>query len=41
MDIQDGFKEAAYIFDHVWYGEFELNKEHYADIRLKFEQLKF
>ncbi len=41
LNIQSGFKEVAHIFDHVWYGEFVLNKEHYDQVRKKFEALKF
>ncbi len=41
LNIHSGFKEVAHIFDHVWYGEFKLTKEHYEQVRKKFDQLKF
>ena len=38
--LKSSFKELAYIFDYVWYGEFEVNEESYKDFKQKFLNFK-
>lgn len=35
------FEELAYIFDYVWYGEFEINEKDYQHFKEKFENSNF
>lgn len=39
-ELKMGFKELAYIFDYVWYGEFEVNEENYNTFKQKFLNFK-
>ncbi|MGA9213230.1 DUF4129 domain-containing protein [Kaistella sp.] len=39
-DLKNSFKELAYIFDYVWYGEFEVNEESYHNFKQKFFNFK-
>lgn len=39
-ELKMGFKELAYIFDYVWYGEFEVNEESYNNFKQKFLNFK-
>jgi len=36
---KDLFKKASYIYDYVWYGEFFINKDHFNQNQLVFNQL--
>ncbi|MDP2454400.1 MULTISPECIES: DUF4129 domain-containing protein [unclassified Kaistella] len=38
--LKSNFKELAYIFDYVWYGEFEVNEENYTQFKQKFLNFK-
>lgn len=38
---KQNFKELAYIFAYVWYGEFKINEEDYQQFKNKFENSKF
>lgn len=38
--IKDHFKKISYLYDYVWYGEFELNQHTFEDARNQFESLK-
>ena len=35
-EMKTGFKELAYIFDYVWYGEFDINENNYNHFKQKF-----
>ena len=35
------FSELVYIFDNVWYGEFEINQDSYQNFKQKFTEIKF
>lgn len=39
-DLKTNFKHLAYIFDYVWYGEFEVNEESYTHFKQKFLNFK-
>ncbi|MDQ0476981.1 DUF4129 domain-containing protein [Chryseobacterium sp. MDT2-18] len=39
-DVKSGFKELAYVFEYVWYGEFEINEENYLYFKQKFLNFK-
>lgn len=39
-DLQSDFKDLVYIFDNVWYGEFEINENNYTYFTQKFLQFK-
>ncbi|WHF50384.1 DUF4129 domain-containing protein [Chryseobacterium gotjawalense] len=39
-DLKAGFKELAYVFEYVWYGEFEVNEENYLYFKQKFLNFK-
>ncbi|QOW10751.1 DUF4129 domain-containing protein [Kaistella flava (ex Peng et al. 2021)] len=39
-DLKSNFKDLAYIFDYVWYGEFEVNEESYTQFKQKFLNYK-
>ena len=39
-ELKMGFKELAYIFDYVWYGEFQVDEEHYQNFKQKFLNFK-
>lgn len=39
-DLKTTFKELAYIFDYVWYGEFEVSEENYNNFKRKFLNFK-
>ena len=39
-DLKSNFKDLAYIFDYVWYGEFEVNEENYTQFKQKFLNFK-
>lgn len=39
-DFKTNFKELAYIFDYVWYGEFEVDEENYHIFKQKFLNFK-
>ena len=38
-ELNLGFKELAYVFDYVWYGEFEVNEESYKHFKQQFLNL--
>lgn len=38
--LKSNFKELAYIFDYVWYGEFEVNEENYTQFKQRFLNFK-
>ncbi|MDO5616354.1 MAG: DUF4129 domain-containing protein [Cruoricaptor ignavus] len=35
-DLATDFRQLSYIFDHVWYGEFELDEGHYINFKKQF-----
>lgn len=37
---KEQFRELSYIFDYVWYGEFDLNEESYRQFKTKFDNFK-
>ena len=39
--IKEMFSELLYIFEYVWYGEFEINEENYQQLKKKFETVFF
>ena len=39
-DLKHSFSELSYIFDFVWYGEFEVSEERYKSLKEKFTQFK-
>lgn len=39
-DLKTSFQELSYIFDYVWYGEFEVKEERYNHFKQKFLQFK-
>lgn len=39
-EMKSGFKELAYIFDYVWYGEFDINENNYNHFKQKFLNYK-
>lgn len=39
-DLKDRFSELIYIFDYVWYGEFEINEDNYNHFKEKFLKFK-
>ena len=39
-DLKTDFKELAYIFDYVWYGEFDVTEENYSNFKQKFLNFK-
>ena len=39
-ELKSNFKDLAYIFDYVWYGEFEVNQENYIQFKQKFLNFK-
>lgn len=39
-DLRDSFKELVYIFDNIWYGEFDIDEKSYAHFEQKFLNLK-
>jgi len=38
--LKEHFKKISYLYDYVWYGEFELNQVTFDDARSQFESLK-
>lgn len=38
--LKERFKKISYLYDYVWYGEFELNEHTFNDARTEFESLK-
>lgn len=38
--LKDSFRELVYIFDYVWYGEFEINEDNYNHFKEKFLKFK-
>ncbi|MBU4537369.1 MAG: DUF4129 domain-containing protein [Weeksellaceae bacterium] len=38
--LKENFKELVYIFDNVWYGEFEINESNYNHFKEKFLNFK-
>lgn len=38
--LKSSFKELVYIFDYVWYGEFEVNEDNYNHFKQKFLKFK-
>jgi hypothetical protein len=38
--LKSGFQELSYIFDYVWYGDFDVNEERYRHFEEKFSQFK-
>ncbi|EAS18770.1 hypothetical protein BBFL7_00590 [Flavobacteria bacterium BBFL7] len=38
--LKEQFKKLSYLYDYVWYGEFELNEDSFNDARTEFESLK-
>ena len=39
-DLKTDFKELTYIFDYVWYGEFDVTEENYSNFKQKFLNFK-
>lgn len=39
-DLKDRFSELVYIFDYVWYGEFDINEDGYHHFKEKFLKFK-
>ncbi len=37
---KDHFRNLSYIFDYVWYGEFDIDEESYVQFKSKFENFK-
>jgi hypothetical protein len=37
--LKDSFKKVSYLYDYVWYGEFELDEGGFANAQLDFERL--
>lgn len=38
--LKDHFKKVSYLYDYVWYGEFELNATSFNEAKTQFESLK-
>lgn len=38
--LKSNFQELIYIFDHIWYGEIEVDKDNYDNYRKKFTQFE-
>ncbi|MGJ8684195.1 MAG: DUF4129 domain-containing protein [Nonlabens sp.] len=38
--LKEHFKKISYLYDYVWYGEFELQENSFQDARNQFESLK-
>lgn len=39
-NLKDDFKNLSYIFDYVWYGEFEIEQEGYRNFKRQFDEFK-
>ncbi len=37
--LKDSFKKVSYLYDYVWYGEFDLDEKGFANAELDFEHL--
>jgi len=37
--LKTDFKKVSYLYDHIWYGEFELNEEGFYDAKRDFDRL--
>lgn len=37
-NLKDNFKKVSYLYDYVWYGEFDIDAEGFANARVDFER---
>ena len=38
LQLKDNFKKVSYLYDYVWYGEFDLDEDGFANARQDFER---